>query len=115
MAWEHQKSGTTICLDLVRHFLILSGTCYLLFLIWKRSSVLALIAALPAYVILLNLVGFLTLPLYLMTPENRLKAKAFKAFRRGDFERSKALTDKFIKEFNVNVPTESPTDEDAKK
>jgi hypothetical protein len=33
-----------------------------------------------------------TLPLYLITPENRLK-KAFKAFKHGDFEGSKALTD----------------------
>jgi len=110
MAWEHEKSGTTIFFDVVRYFLILSGTCYLVFLIWKYSWIFALIAAIPTYIIMLNLFGFLTLPLYLLTPENRMKAKAFKAFQNGDFETGKAMTDKFTKEFNVNVPEEIPTD-----
>lgn len=83
-SWGHQKSGTTICFDIVRHLLILSGTCYVFFSIWKHSSILALIAAIPVYVVALNVFGFLTLPLYLFTPENRLMAKADKAFRCGD-------------------------------
>jgi hypothetical protein len=61
---------------------------------------------------MLNLFGFLTLPLYVFTPENRLKAKAFKAFESGDFEKGKALTDDFTKRFNVNVPQESGTDKE---
>jgi hypothetical protein len=40
-----------------------------------------------------------------------MKAKAFKAFQKGDFETGKALTDKFSKKFNVNVPEETSTDD----
>lgn len=107
MAWEHEKSGTTLFIDVVRHLLILSGTCYVVLFIWKYSWIIALIVAIPAYIIMLNLFGFLTLPLYLLTPENKMKAKAFKAFQKGDFETGKALTDKFSKKFNVNVPEET--------
>lgn len=60
MAWEHQKSGTTIFFDIVRHILILSGTCYILFLIWKHSWVFGLLAVVPVYLIMLNLFVFLT-------------------------------------------------------
>ena len=116
MAWEHEKSGTTIFFDVVRHLLILSGTCYTIFLIWQRSWIFGLLAIIPVYVIMLNLFGFLTLPLYLLTPENKLKAKAFQALQNGDVEKGKALTDEFTKEFNVNVPEESsPSDDDSIK
>lgn len=81
------------------------------FFIWKYSWIIALIVAIPTYIIMLNLFGFLTLPLYLLTPENKMKAKAFKAFQKGDFETGKALTDKFSKKFNVNVPEETSTDD----
>ena len=109
MAYEHTKSGTTIFLDIIRNLLILAATCYVVFLIWKWNWIIALIAAVPVYVIWLNLFGFLTLPLYTVTPENRLKAKTFKAFQKGDFEQGKTLTDKFTKKFNVNMPEQSPT------
>lgn len=107
MAWEHEKSGVTISLDILRHLLILVGTGYAIFLIWKWNWIVALIAAIPVYIVMLNLFGFLTLPLYAFTPENRLKAKAFKAFKNGDIDKGKTLTDEFAKKFNVNVPEES--------
>lgn len=111
MAWEHQKSGTTIFLDILRNLLILAAACYLVVLIWKWNWIVALIAAIPVYVIMLNLVGFLTLPLYSFTPENRLKAKGFKALHRGDLKQMEAVTKEFIEKFNVNVPEESPTED----
>jgi len=104
MAWEHEKSGITILLDVFRHLSILAATGYAIFLIWNWNWIVALLAAIPVYIIMLNLVGFLTLPLYAFTPENRLKAKAFKAFEKGDPEKGKALTEKFSKKFNVNIP-----------
>ena len=107
MAWEHEKSGVTICIDIFRHLLIITGTCYAVFLIWKLNWIIALIAAIPVYIVMLNLFGFITLPLYAFTPENRLKAKAFRSYESGDFEKGKALTDEFIKRFNVKVPEES--------
>ena len=60
---------------------------------------------------MLNLFGFLTLPLYLLTPENKMKAKPLKAFQKVDFETGKALTDKFSKKFNANVPEEKSIDD----
>ena len=106
MAWEHEKLRTTIFLDIFRNLLILLATGYAVFLIWKWNWIFALIAAIPIYIILLNLFGFLTLPFYALTPENRLKAKAFKAFEAGNFEKGKKLTDEFTEKFNVNVPEE---------
>ena len=111
MAWEHQKSGTTIFLDIIRNLLVLAAACYLVVLIWKWNWIVGLIAAIPVYVIMLNLVGFLTLPFYKFTPENRLKAEMFKALRKGDSKESEALTKEFIEKFNVNVPKESATEE----
>ncbi len=107
MAWEHEKSGTTIFLDILRNVLILIATGYAVFLIWKWNWIIALIAAIPIYVVMLNLFGFLTLPLYAFTPENRLKAKTLKAFENGDVENGKTLTDEFTKKFNVNISEES--------
>jgi hypothetical protein len=107
MAWEHEKSGTTIFIDILRNLLILIATGYASFFIGKWNWIIALIAAIPIYIIMLNLFGFLTLPLYALTPENRLKAKALKAFENGDVKRGKTLTDEFTKKFNVNAPEES--------
>jgi hypothetical protein len=107
MAWEHEKSDATKFLDIFRNLLILGGTGYTVFLIWKWFWIVAIIAAIPVYIIMLNFFGFLTLPLYALTPENRLRAKAFKALNDGDFEKGKALSDEFIKRFNVDVPDET--------
>ena len=107
MAWEHEKSGTTIFLDILRNVLIVAATGFVVFLIWKWNWIVALIAAIPVYVVLLNLFGFLTLPLYALTPENRLMGKAYKAFKKNDFEKGGALTKEFEEKFNVNVPEES--------
>lgn len=114
MAWEHEKSEITIFFDIVRHLLILSGTCYVIFLIWKWNWIVALIAAIPVYIVMLNLFGFLTLPIYTFTPEHRLRIKAFKSLENGEFEKGKALSEEFIKKFNVNVPEETPTDSETK-
>ncbi len=104
MAYEHEKSGVTILFDIIRYLLILGGTIYVIFLIWRWNWIVALIAILPVYLIMLNIFGFLTLPLYAFTPENKLKAKAFNAFQNGDVEKGKELTDKFADKFNVNIP-----------
>ena len=48
---------------------------------------------------MMKLVGFLTLPLYSLTPENKMKAKPSEHFNRG-FEQGKALTDEFTEKFS---------------
>jgi hypothetical protein len=107
MAWEHEKSKKPVFLDILRNMLILIATGYAVFLTWNWNWIIALIAAIPIYIVMLNLFGFLMLPLYAFTPENRLKAKALEAFENGDFEKGKTLTDEITKKFNVNVPDES--------
>lgn len=89
---ELPKSGMTIFLDSLRHLLILSATGYLVFLIWKWNLIVAIIAAFPIYIIMLNFFGFLTLPLYALTPENKQKANAFKSILDGDSKTGGALS-----------------------
>jgi hypothetical protein len=104
MAYEHEKSGTTICLDIVRHLLALGTAGGVVFFIWRWNWIVALLTAFPIYIVILNLVGFLTLRLYDLTPENRLGRKMMEALKGGDFEKGRALTREFEKRFNVNVP-----------
>ena len=58
-------------LDVIRNLLILAATVYATFLIWQWHWIAALVACIPVYIVMLNLFGFLTLPLYLLTPEVR--------------------------------------------
>jgi hypothetical protein len=51
-------------LDVVRHLIIIIATTVCLYSVWKIYWLIAIIVALPVYIIILNLVGFLTLPLY---------------------------------------------------
>jgi hypothetical protein len=111
MAFEHEKSGVTILLDVIRNALILIAAGFLVFLIWKWHWIAAMLAAIPVYIVMMNLVGFLTLPLYMLTPENRLKAKALRAFQAGDFKQGEALTDEFTEKFKVNIPRDERTEE----
>lgn len=65
------KSALKTILDLLRNVLILGATGYAEVKIWQWNWIVAILAALPVYIIMLNLFGFLTLPLYLITPEAR--------------------------------------------
>ena len=58
-------------LDIVRYLLILAGTSYVTVSIWRWNWIVAILACAPVYFVMLNLFGFLTLPLYLLTPEVR--------------------------------------------
>ena len=111
MAYEHEKSGMTILLDVIRNVLIFIATGFLVYLIWKWHWIAAVLATIPVYIVMMNLVGFLTLPLYMLTPENKLKAKAFRALQAGNLEQGKALTDEFTEKFKVNIPQDEQTKE----
>ena len=107
VAWEHRKSGTTIILDVLRNLLILAATGYVTVLVWRYNWIIALLGLLPVYVVFLNVFGFLTLPLYRFTPENRLKAKMYQAIASGDLQKGKELTDQFTTRFEVDVPVDT--------
>jgi hypothetical protein len=104
MAYEHEKSGTTILLDIIRNLVILAATGHYVARVWSWNWFAGLAAAVPIYVIMLNLVGFATLPLYLFTPENRMKARILKALKNGDLDKGSELTEEFEDRFNVNIP-----------
>ena len=61
---EDEKSFSTVLIDIARHLLIVAGTGYSVFLIWRWNWIVSLLATIPVYIIMLNLFGFLTLPLY---------------------------------------------------
>jgi hypothetical protein len=111
MADEHEKSGVTITLDILRHLLIIGSTAYIISMIWNWNWIVALIAAVPLYIVMLNLIGFLTLPLYAFTPEKRLLRKGHKAIKAGDFETLRSVNREFEDEYNVNVP-EGPSEKE---
>jgi hypothetical protein len=71
MVVQGGKSAATILLDSLRHIIILAATGYTTFAIWRWSWIAAALALIPVYIIMLNVFGFLTLPLYLLTPETR--------------------------------------------
>ena len=73
------KSATTVCLDLLRYALILAATAYATLWLWSWNGVVAMIAIVPVYIVALNIFGFLTLPLYLLTPETKRAREMEKA------------------------------------
>lgn len=79
---DDRRSGVTFLLDLVRYALILFGTWYALLLLSSFSWIVALVAAIPVFVVMLNVCGFLTLPLYALTPEVKAKRAALRDFER---------------------------------
>ena len=105
--YDHDKSAVTIALDLGRWLLILGATGYLLVLLWRWNWIVTIVAAIPILVVVMNIVGFATLPLYLFTPENRMKARMARAIQSGDLAKAEALTDEFAERFNMKAPDDA--------
>jgi hypothetical protein len=81
------KSARTWLLDCVRYLLIISGTVTAMCLCGARVHwLLPIIAAIPVYVVVFCLADFLTLPLYLLTPEHRVASVALNAIEEDDFD-----------------------------
>jgi len=82
MVHAETRSSTWRFLDVAREIAIILGTLKIVSLIWGIGWMLAVIAALPIYAVVMNLVGFLTLPLYwYCTPEYRT-ASPFESAKR---------------------------------
>lgn len=72
-----RKSVSWYFLDFVRHIISLAGVAVGVRFLWNIYWLLGVIAAWPILFLLMNLVGFLTLPLYgHLTPEGRSARKA---------------------------------------
>ena len=78
------RSSACRFLDLLRHIIVLPGTLIVLCSLWRSSPGLAAIAALPVYIVLLNVVGFLILPLYYFTPERKTASELRRCLEKGD-------------------------------
>ena len=102
-----RKSEVTLFWDFTRHLLIMTGTVIVTYFLWTRVHwLLAAILFIPVYVVMLNLFGFLTLPLYFLTPECKVFSSAEKALLKGDT--STAL--QIIEEYENGKATTSNND-----
>ena len=90
IAAEKVSAVTNKTMDVVRWACILASTGYLFSQCWQWHCALALLLGFPIYFLTLNFWGFLTLPLYAFTRENREARRSFRtveqAFKRGDGE-----------------------------
>ncbi len=100
MALEPKKSGTTVLWDTVRYVLIFSCTGVLLYYIGRYSIIFAIVAAVPIFIIMLNLIGFLTLPLYFFTPEGKASRDIFRSLDKGDMASFREQVKTFEKDFS---------------
>ena len=73
-----RKSLMWYILDFLRHILIFAGTAVVAWYLWKIDWRIGAISILPVFILLLNIIGFLTLPIYDITPEVRTGRKMFK-------------------------------------
>ena len=99
MANTHNKSSFTKFLDFFRNIVILILTGYVLYLLFGWHWLASIIGAIPIYIIIMNIIGFLTLPLYLLTPEKKLLRKTSDAMNSGDFEKMEELNNLFEEKF----------------
>lgn len=110
MACEHQKSGATVLWDTIRYLLIFSSTIIILYYIGKYNLLLAIISAIPVFIIMLNLIGFLTLPLYFFTPERKAVQKITQSLNKDDMASFRKQVSAFENNFSVNMPDNDISD-----
>jgi hypothetical protein len=75
---NRRKSITWYLLDFLRHILTFAGTAVVAWYLWKINWIIGAISIFPVFILLLNIIGFLTLRIYDITPESRAARKAFK-------------------------------------
>jgi ABC-type multidrug transport system fused ATPase/permease subunit len=117
------KSKTTILWDTIRYLLTYFSTGVVLYYIGKYNLVLAVFAAIPVFIIMINLFGFLTLPLYFFTPESKAARKMLQSLEKCDMESFREQVGDFERDFNVkwhgdklsNMPLKNPPVEQQKK
>jgi len=103
----HEKSNVTIFLDVIRNLLILLITGYAVYRIWNWNWIVGLISAIPIYILVMNLVGFATLPLYTLTPESKLIRKGFKNIEDGNVSELEKINEEFENKFNAKKTNEN--------
>jgi len=74
-----RRSITWYLLDFLRFILTFVGTAVIAWYLWKIDWRIGAISILPVFILLLNVIGFLTLRLYDITPEVSVARKARKS------------------------------------
>jgi hypothetical protein len=93
------KSRTTILLDTIRGVLTYFGTGISVYYVGKYNLVLAVFVAIPIFIIMIYILGFLTLPLYFFTPESRAANKMLRSLENCDMESFNEQVKTFEKDF----------------
>jgi hypothetical protein len=73
-----RRSITWYLLDFLRFILTFTGTAVIGWYLWKINWIIGPISILPVFILLLNIIGFLTLPVYFIAPESRAAKRPFK-------------------------------------
>ena len=66
---NRRKSITWYLLDFLRFIMTFGGTAVIAWYLWKIDWRIGAISILPVFILLLNIIGFLTLRIYDITPE----------------------------------------------
>jgi len=83
---NQRKSISWYLLDFLRHILTFAGTGATAWYLWKIDWRIGAIAVFPVFVLIVNIIGFLTLRVYDITPEASAARKAresLEKFNRG--------------------------------
>jgi len=70
-----RKSITWYLLDFLRFILTFAGTALIAWYLWKVNWIIGAISILPVFILLLNIIGFLTLPVYCYVPPEASTAR----------------------------------------
>lgn len=75
---SRRRSVTSYLLDFIQLILTFAGTATVASYLWDKNWIVGAVSILPAFLFLLNAIGFLMLPAYDITPETRRARKALK-------------------------------------
>ncbi len=75
-----KSSITKTILDILRNLLIVVVTLYVTNVLWQMNWLYGIIGLIPIYIVFLNIFGFITLPLYFLTPESKQVRSSNKLF-----------------------------------
>lgn len=93
-------------LDVIRHVIIITATIMTIYFLWKIHWLLAIVVVFSTYILLVNVFGFLTLPLYALipygwsslTPEGKAMSEKWKRLEKGETEPLRELAKRTGKE-----------------
>jgi len=106
MAESEPKSETWRSLDTIRLLITVPTTVVVFYFIWQIHWILAVYMAITVYILLLNLVGFLTSRLYsLISSDAKAVSEMWKRVDNGDTDLLHPISDNMVDEANEDATT----------